>query len=74
MESKPPEGDSERAADWDAGAGGERTQVSLRTVGAGEARVGGLCISLFPKSGNSTRGLQGVHGVLVIRDSGGKGR
>jgi len=63
-ESKPPEGDIERAADWALALEG-RTKVKQRRVGEGEADVRRALLSRLSKSGKFHADTAGVLGVLV---------
>src|SRR5882757_1656447 len=63
-ESKPPEGDIERAADWALALEG-RTKVKQGRVGEGEADVRRALLSRLSKSGKFHADTAGVLGVLV---------
>jgi len=63
-ESKPPEGDIERAADWALALEG-RTKVKQGRVGEGEADVRRALLSRLSKSGKFHSDTAGVLGVLV---------
>jgi CHAT domain-containing protein len=63
-ESKPPEGEMERAADWALAFEG-RTKVKEGRVGEGEADVRRALLSRLTKSGKFHADTAGVLGVLV---------